>query len=173
MTVGAVARRLAETEKAKQQAVDYAFIAGILHDVGKLMLASKLPEEYEKVLNRVTAGETGLSEAERDILGASHAGIGAYLLGLWGLSDPIIEAIAFHHTPRESTTKDSIILLTAHVADYLVNKLCPYNIAEMLPQLDQDYLAEAGLEEHLPLWENICQETIQEHKDHHGKNPFS
>ena len=76
---------------------DVAIIAGLLHDIGKLFLASKMPQEYCAVAARVSASGCRWFEAEEEILGTSHAEIGAYLLGLWGIPELAVEAIAYHH----------------------------------------------------------------------------
>jgi len=78
---------------------DATFAAALLHDIGKLVLASKLPNELCAALG--SARETGCEpfEAEEAILGVSHAEIGAYLLGLWGIDALVVEAVAHHHRP--------------------------------------------------------------------------
>lgn len=56
-------------------------------------------------------------EAERKVLGATHAEMGAYLLGIWGLSEPLVEAVAFHHTPMMCVNDAFTPLAAVHVAD--------------------------------------------------------
>ena len=72
---------------------------GLLHDAGRLVLAANLPESFERVCQ--LAAEKGLShwEAEREEFGTTHAEVGAYLFGLWGLPESIVEAVAYHHSP--------------------------------------------------------------------------
>jgi putative nucleotidyltransferase with HDIG domain len=78
---------------------ELAFTAGLLHDVGTLVLASRMPAEYAEICERaeVTGVTTHLVETER--LGVSHAQVGAYLLGLWGLPHEVLDIVAFHHAP--------------------------------------------------------------------------
>ncbi|SDE43436.1 response regulator [Desulfuromonas thiophila] len=78
----------------------YTAFAGLLHDLGKLVLIHCLPEVHQQV-NRLMAGQ-GLSrtQAELEILGCSHAAIGAYLAQLWGLPHSVVEAIYLHHLPE-------------------------------------------------------------------------
>lgn len=78
---------------------DHALIAGLLHDIGKLFLASTMQDDYCAVAAKVSACGCPWFEAEREILGACHAEIGAYLLGLWGIPELAVEAIAHHHNP--------------------------------------------------------------------------
>ena len=76
-----------------------AFLAGLLHDVGKLVLASTMPDAFCAVLAKMSDQGTTQADAEEELLGISHAEIGAYLLGLWGIHDMVVEAIAHHHHP--------------------------------------------------------------------------
>jgi len=88
--------------KEDQTFIDDAFMAGFLHDIGILLLASKLPDKYNRVVSSVHEKNMNIWEAERNILGTCHAQIGGYLLGLWGFADNIIEAIIHHHRPKYS-----------------------------------------------------------------------
>ena len=101
---------------------DVIVLAALLHDIGKLILASKMPEQFCSA--RALAQERGCEpfQAEEELLGTSHAEIGAYLLGLWGLPHLAIEAIAHHHRPTRipHTGFDGSIAL--YVADLLSHK---------------------------------------------------
>lgn len=88
-----VARKLAPDRGAS----DAAFAAGLLHDAGKLVLMSRASAAYAKALELAARSGTSLVEAEKASLGATHAEIGAYLLGLWDLPHAIIEPVASHH----------------------------------------------------------------------------
>lgn len=76
-----------------------ATIAALLHDVGKLVLASRLPQECERVRRLTIGGRMTFPAAEEQVLGASHADIGAYLLALWGLPMGIVAAVRRRHRP--------------------------------------------------------------------------
>jgi len=119
VTVGAFAKRIARAEGAEQKSADYALVAGLLHDVGKLVLAANLPEEYASALAFAAREGIGLPGAEYEVFGATHAEVGAYLLGLWGLPDPIVAATAFHHSPTRSQAKQFSPLTAVHVANAL------------------------------------------------------
>ena len=84
--------------------VDIAMVAGMLHDVGKLVMAWKLPERFKKLLTEADEENCPLHVTEEREYGFSHAEIGAYLLGLWGLPYAVVEAIALHHAPRRAHT---------------------------------------------------------------------
>lgn len=91
MSCARMARRLAEPGQA-----DLAFAGGLLHGVGRLALAARLPDQYAEVVAAARAEGRRVTAVERESLGADHAQIGAYLLGLWGLPAPIVEATAHH-----------------------------------------------------------------------------
>lgn len=78
---------------------DDAVLAAHLHDIGYWVLMQKCPRDLENALEVAIAERIPMHEAEVRVLGASHAEVGAYLLGLWGLPYPIVEAVARHHTP--------------------------------------------------------------------------
>ena len=72
-----------------------AFLAGVLHDTGKLVLAGNFPEEYAEAAKQAADNDITLWQAEQEMFGATHAEMGAYLVGLWGIADPIVETLAF------------------------------------------------------------------------------
>jgi HD-like signal output (HDOD) protein len=78
---------------------EVALMAALLHEVGELVLASKMPDEFCAALSLAKELGCGQIEAEEQILGISHAEIGAYLLGLWGINILVVEAIAHLHHP--------------------------------------------------------------------------
>jgi HD-like signal output (HDOD) protein/CheY-like chemotaxis protein len=96
-----------------------AFVAGLLHDVGELVLASTMPEELCIVLAKMEDQGSTRAEAEEELLGISHAEIGAYLLGLWGINEMVVEAVAHHHHP----TRITHTALDCSSAVYLANLL--------------------------------------------------
>ena len=79
---------------------DDAMLAALLHDIGYWVLVQERPQELEKAVEVAIAERIPMHEAEARVLGASHAEVGAYLLGIWGLPYPIVEAVAHHHAPE-------------------------------------------------------------------------
>lgn len=90
-----IARRIPMPAKM----LDVTVVSALLHDVGRLILASKMPDKYCAVMARVEERGCEPFEAEEEVLGLSHAELGAYLLGLWGFPPLAVEAIAHHHRP--------------------------------------------------------------------------
>jgi HD-like signal output (HDOD) protein len=95
-------------------------------------------------------------EIEQAELSASHAEIGAYLLGLWGLPAPVIEAVALHHRPSAATVHGFSPLIAVHVADAIANSLVPALPEQTGVEIDRSYLATLGLAERLEAWKERC-----------------
>lgn len=147
---GALARAIARAERAPREVETDAFTAALLHDVGKLILAANLPNIYAKLgpLREAEAIDPG--EAERRLFGATHAETGAYLLGLWGLPESIVEAVAFHHHPGDREPRAAGALTWVHVANALAH--LPDAPAGVL---DAEYLGDLDLLERLPVWAGL------------------
>ncbi|HHT9137658.1 MAG TPA: HDOD domain-containing protein [Candidatus Wunengus sp. YC60] len=161
MIVGSFARQIARIENYSSKMIDDAFVAGMLHDLGKLVLVANLPEQYNKKLTLIQ--EKGLShlDAEHEVFNGTHAEVGAYLIGLWGITDTIVEALAFHHNPGTCPTKTFTLVTAVHVANVLGNETCPSEIGAGSP-VDYDYIAGLGLSERLSVWRESCQKMRQE-----------
>jgi len=97
--VAAAANALA----SKTPICDDTLLAGLLHDIGYWVLAQECPQDLSRAVELAGSQEIPLHAAEYQILGASHAEIGAYLLGIWGLPYPVVEAVAHHHQPQRVT----------------------------------------------------------------------
>ncbi len=157
--VGALARQIAVTEGQDTKICDYALMAGMLHDVGKLVLVAHLPEAYAQAL--ALAGERNIQdwEAEYEVFGCTHMEVGAYLLGLWGLPNPIVEAVAYHHLPNKSVGNGFRPLTAVHMADSLLQT--GNEAGEEQGLLDHDYLNRLDLAERIPVWQEVCAQLEQ------------
>ena len=152
MKTGRLACLITQVEDAEPGAVEDAYTAGMLHDVGKLMLAHSLPEQFESALTLSAKQKIPLHEAELEIFGATHAGIAAYLLGLWGLPAPIVDAVAFHHAPRRSELQEFSPLTSVHVADVLEHELTQTQSEDRWSNLDMEYLEHVGVANRVEAW---------------------
>jgi len=100
------------------------FVAGMLHDIGKLVLYFKEPELSQQVLLKAADTDGQLYNAEKEIIGFTHADVGAALIDAWKLSDTLKEVIAYHHTPlnaKEYRIETAIV----HIANCIVNAIGP------------------------------------------------
>ncbi len=132
-----------------------AFLAGMLHDIGKLILIAYLPNEYAKISNR--ARETGdeFHVVEKEILGVTHAEIGAYLLAIWGLPSSIVEAVAYHHDPTRVQHTEFSVLDAIYITNCLVQK------EESERTVDMNYLKSLGVQDHLLKWQKMVCSKLQ------------
>jgi len=152
--VAELARLIARSENAEKSVTGYCFLAGMLHDIGKLVLAAQVPQKYQQVLSLCSCRTKEIREAESEVLQTTHAEVGAYLLGLWGFSDDIITALAFHHRPAEAAATEFNALTTVHVANILAHETD--SIFDKNIQPDTQYLDALRLTDRLPRWREIC-----------------
>jgi HD-like signal output (HDOD) protein len=133
-----IARRLVPQDRAEA-----AFAAGLLHDAGKLVLLSRVREGYEEAQRRARDGAAPELEAEREVIGADHAEVGAYLLGLWGLPHSIIEGVAFHHQEAAAPSSGALDVCAAvRLANLLAHEaLGTRPQTELLARMAGDRLA--------------------------------
>jgi len=95
-----LAKDIARAEKADRKVMEEAMIAGMLHDIGKLVLL-EVPGQYKEVSDIIESTGCESAEAEYTVIETSHSELGAYLLGLWGLPGNVVETVAFHHNPSK------------------------------------------------------------------------
>lgn len=157
---GAMAKAIAIMENAAAPIPDDAYIAGLLHDIGSVLLAAHLPDTYAIAMKTAATRKISMYSSEKEILDVSHAEIGAYLLGLWGLSDAIIVATAYHHQPRNAVAKGLSALTFVHIANILDNA-GPDTSVEDLVDLDWEYLEKLTLSTNTKEWLKILKDHIQ------------
>lgn len=97
-----------------------AFLAGLVHDIGYLVLAERAPAALQELAARATAEQRPMWQLEQEVIGAGHAEVGAYLLGVWGLPDPVVEATALHHA-RDVEFEAGSIAAAVRAAEELVD----------------------------------------------------
>jgi HD-like signal output (HDOD) protein len=154
--VGKFAKQICKSATQDHNMCDEALIAGLLHDTGKLVLAANLPREYAKAMTLAREEGIAVEQAEQRVFGASHSNVGAYLLGLWGQPDSVIEAVAFHHQPSQSASPTFSVLTAVHVANSLDHEQSTGPDAAITSLLEDGYLAPLGLSDQLSSWREIC-----------------
>jgi len=156
LLVGRFARQIALLEGGGPEVSEQAFAAGLLHDLGKLVFAANLPEPFMQALAQAREGSGNLCEAETQLLGATHAELGACLLGIWGLPSPIVQAIALHHHPLSLPARAFSPLTAVYVANILACEAAPDPTGLVLPPIDLAYLKQLGLGERFEEWRDHC-----------------
>ena len=118
IATAACSRSLARRLRFNQ---DVAFTAGLLHDIGRLVLVTGHPQAYAEVLAWRSAHDGEWLDAERAVLGVDHVEAGVALAEHWNFSDTMRQAIAFHHTPE--TPGAGFLAAIVHVANAVVHAL--------------------------------------------------
>jgi putative nucleotidyltransferase with HDIG domain len=157
MRVARLAKELARRMNLDDRGVHEAFTAGLLHDVGKMVLMEAIPE-YEGRLSAVwrATPDADLLTVERQAFGASHAEVGSYLFGLWGLPYGIVEAIAGHHRPSDSNVPGCCPLTALYAANVLDHAAFPETQLSAAP--DDSYLVSLGLQDAIRRWTPLAVE---------------
>lgn len=166
LTTAVLAKQIVNLENSGRKLADEAFTAGLLHDAGKAALAFNFPKEYNAILSQIPhqGHDETLLTAEVATFGAHHANVGGYLLGLWGLPVPVVEAIALHHTPGLAPDKSFSPLTAVHAANSIVRST---SNEPSLPGLDLPYLQSVGLASHVPQWRsNWLAQPAPENNNH-------
>ena len=156
MIVGAYAQAICQTEDISKAVAGDAYTAGLLHDTGALVFASACTEDYVRVCDYAVINAVPLSDAEKEVLGCTHAEVGAYLLGIWGLPHSITESVAYHHRPADCVGSVFSPLTAVHAADVLAHARQEKPSEYPVPQMDTAYIEKFGLKERAAGWEQVC-----------------
>lgn len=151
LRTAAAARKLARYENLSDAACEEAFVSGLLHDIGKLVLAGNADAEYQMVMERSRSEGTPVDQVEWEVFGATHAQIGAYLLGLWGLSEPIVSNVELHHSLEINANPGFSPAAAIHIAQFLERS------PDRISQLDTRFLKQLGVENRITEWERVLQ----------------
>jgi len=146
--VATLSKKIAQSEKLNPKQIEEAFIGSLLHDIGKLVLwqANNYFEDIQRQMKDFNVTETA---AEYLLYETSHAEVGAYLLGVWGLPESLIEMVAFHHKPSASPNKGFSPLTILHGSNHIITK----------EPLDEAYLSDFILNSTVNKWIRIFSET--------------
>lgn len=121
---------------------DDALLAGLLHKIGYWVLLQECPKEVARAVELARTQSVPLPVAERELIGASHAEVGAYLLGLWGLPHPVVEAVAFQHAPAQVAHSQFDVLTALVLAESLTMSDTPLvgGALERDQQIDEEFV---------------------------------
>jgi putative nucleotidyltransferase with HDIG domain len=161
VSTAAAAHRIAIAEQMDREHVAAAFLAGMLHDIGKLVLAMGLPEQYARVLKQAGDRPGDLQQIEMLELRAAHTDVGAYLVGLWGLPNTIAEAIAYHEDPSQAPNTGFGLPGIVHVADRLTHRPDIADVRSPELGLNLAYLESQKRIDKWNEWREACAPTLQ------------
>ena len=120
--VGATARYLWVGTRATGVAPDDVYVAGLLHDVGLLVMDQFFPEEFDRLAALRQEIELPLWQHEEDLLGMDHGEVGGLLLGSWSLPEGIVNAVTYHHRPDDAPEKHRKVCAVVQAAVLLCSE---------------------------------------------------
>lgn len=156
LKVGIMSKAIAEEEGAPREIRDRCFIGGLLHDIGKLLLAEFFPEKYASILEALRERSKPFWVAELETLMVTHAEIGAYLVGLWGQPGSVVQAVAKHHEPGTVHQPEFSPLVAVHVANAMEHSLLTISPEHAERDLDMRFIEQMGMADRVNKWQNVC-----------------
>ncbi len=140
---------------------DEAYSAALIHDIGQIVLAVGMPQKFAEALRTARFRKQPAHVIQLEVIGATHAEVGAYLLGQWGLPFSTVEAVANQHTPSRVKTGSREVLAATHLSDALVKAAAAReDEATLMQRLDLQFLAEVGLDADIPTWYSLAREEL-------------
>ncbi|HXG47390.1 MAG TPA: HDOD domain-containing protein [Methylomirabilota bacterium] len=144
------AQAIARAEGVEPEVASECYTAGLLHDLGSLLLAANRSDQFIHARRLARAERVPVWQAEQSVFGTTHAEVGAWLALMWGLPPGLVEAVALHHLPARLTRRQFSPLTAVHVAN-LFDHLQHQDKSDFLTP-DAPYLAELGLNDRLEAW---------------------
>lgn len=140
------------------------FVAGLLHDIGRVLMFSKIPQQAGDAMQRATDTGELLFKVEKELIGFDHAAVGYALLNQWKLPAPIVNAVRYHHRPALNNLNSDAAIV--HLADIISNALqLGSSGGKYVPPLDSKAWEQIGLSPSIlaPTIEQLtrqCDETV-------------
>lgn len=161
LQVATLAQIIALEETNKSKIAEAAFTSGLMHDMGKLILAANVPVMCAVIDQLHQGKKLTQREAELQVLGTTHAELAACLLGTWGLPLSVLEAVAWHHCPSRSGDTGFTPLTAVHAANVFAYEMGCSTGTQALPEnfdhsFDHSYLLKIGLGECRNKWRETC-----------------
>ncbi len=160
------AKAIAQADPALAPSQDVCFLSGLLHDVGKLVLAEQFAAEFQQALALANEKNIRFSQAEKEVFGVSHAAIGAYLLSLWGFPPALVEAVRGHQELGEQPGAPSPMQAVLHAADAFERQLTVFHEGYASVELDRELLAQANVDDDaIQRWLRACASRLAQQED--------
>jgi putative nucleotidyltransferase with HDIG domain len=150
--------RIASQLSAGKKIPSAVVVAALLHDVGKLVIAERAPDHFARAVAGAQEEKKPLFAIEEELIGISHAEVGAYLLSLWGLPYPVVEAVAHHHHPERVQQHKLDMITVVYLSNVLAHETAgDASQAAANQSLDEKLLQDMGLADQLPDWRQMAE----------------
>ena len=158
-----ITRNILKLTTADRTLVENGYMGALLHDIGIIVLAQSFTDRYADLVSTSHADGIPINTLEKEAFGVSHAEVGGYLLSIWGLPNPIIETVCFHHEPwnLSKNTFDHVgAVYVANILEYQVNanKLFYRRVS-----FNDSYLAACGVADQIDIWREHAKTLTGEH----------
>ncbi|MGL1903610.1 MAG: response regulator [Fibrobacterales bacterium] len=151
-------KEILATQTDDTDLLENALITGLLHDIGILVLVKNEPQKYATVFEASGSKMDTLIQSEKMIMGITHAEVGGVLLEQWGFSEPIVNAVYYHHNPQDAPEVSFGLTHAMYISDVL-ERNCDLDPDSPI-QLNLNHLEEMGLTESIPEWQKKVKECI-------------
>lgn len=158
LLVARLSQAICRRAGANKVTQDQAFLAGLLHDLGILIMASHDAEQYKKILNYSVKKQKPTYLVEKAAFGFFHGEVAGALLALWNLPPQVIEAVMFHHVPHLSKDTSFSPLTAVHIADAMLPSVHVEGDCDLASSLSLRYLDQVGVMEEVPQWRIVANE---------------
>ena len=166
LQVGNLARTVAMAETKNAKTAEAAFTAGLVHDMGKLILAANVPAMCQAIEQIHDNKKVTQRAAELQVLGTTHAELAACLMGNWALPLPVLEAVAWHHAPTRSADTGFSLLTAVLVGDVFAYEMGCGSGGSALPEkFDHAYLDQIELGDRRNDWRKACNIPAKQEED--------
>ena len=154
------AQALALSEGYGEKAAAEFYAAGLFHDIGRIVIADNLSQAYATLMRQRQENKAPLIQLEKDAFGATHAEAGAYLMALWGFSDNVVNACAFHHLPVNFSQPGFSPVTAVHLGDVFDHEQMPNR--KSVEPLDLDYIKREAFERKVDIWRGVMQRRMRQ-----------
>jgi putative nucleotidyltransferase with HDIG domain len=158
-----LAARIAAHFSSGRKIPSAVVVAALLHDVGKLVMAERAPDHFSRAVAGAREEQKPLFAVEEELIGISHAEVGAYLLSLWGLPYPVVEAVAHHHHPERIQQHKLDMITTVYLSNLLAHETSGDSARTTTHQpIDEKLLQDIGMADQLAEWRQMAEAAAHE-----------